>query len=181
MICKYLVIHPGSFLTAEENKLFYDKLLPYAEKMGVMIATENMFKWKDESETETVPSACGTSADFLRHLDVIDHPSFTACLDIGHAEMVNCEGAAKMIRALGDRISCLHVHDNDLYHDLHTFPFAGNANWNEITSALREIGYKGAFTFEADSFMKNYPDELIPACLTLLEKTGRYLINMIEG
>ena len=179
--CRHLVIHPGAFLTAEENKLFYDKLLPYAEKMGVLIATENMFKWKDETETETVPAACGTSEDFIRHLDVIDHPSFTACLDLGHAEMVNCEGAVSMIRALGDRISCLHVHDNDLYHDLHTFPFAGNANWSEIADALREIGYSGHFTFEADSFMKNYPDELIPACLHLLERTGRYLIDLIKG
>lgn len=179
--CRHLVIHPGAFLTAEENKLFYDKLLPYAEKMGVLIATENMFKWKDETETETVPAACGTSEDFIRHLDVIDHPSFTACLDLGHAEMVNCEGAVSMIRALGNRIGCLHVHDNDLYHDLHTFPFAGNANWREIADALREVGYSGHFTFESDSFMKNYPDELIPACLRLLERTGRYLISLIEA
>jgi sugar phosphate isomerase/epimerase len=149
--------------------------------MGVLIATENMFKWKDATETETVPAACGTSEDFIRHLDVIDHPSFTACLDLGHAEMVNCEGAVSMIRALGNRISCLHVHDNDLYHDLHTFPFAGNANWREIADALREIGYSGHFTFEADSFMKSYPDELIPACLYLLERTGRYLISLIEA
>ena len=179
--CRHLVIHPGAFLTAEENKLFYDKLLPYAEKMGVLIATENMFKWKDETETETVPAVCGTSEDFIRHLDVIDHPSFTACLDLGHAEMVNCEGAVSMIRALGNRIGCLHVHDNDLYHDLHTFPFAGNANWREIADALREVGYSGHFTFEADSFMKSYPDELIPACLRLLERTGRYLISLIEA
>ena len=37
-----------------------------------------------------------------------------------------------------------------------------------------------AFTFEADSFMSRYPDELLPSCEKLLHDTGRYLINLIE-
>lgn len=180
--CKYLVVHPGAFLTAEENKIhIYDKLLPYAKEKGVIIATENMFKWKDATETETVPASCGTAKDFAYHMQVIKHENFCACMDIGHAEMVNCEGAVKIIKALGNNIGCLHVHDNDLFDDCHTFPFVGNVNWKEVTKALKDIGYKGNLTFEADAFMKNYPDELIPACLSLLEKTGRYLINLIEN
>lgn len=179
--CKYLVVHPGAFLSAEENKIFYDKFLPYAKEKGVYIATENMFKWKDEREVETVPAACGTAEDFVRHMEVINHENFVACMDIGHAEMVNCEGAVKIIKALGKHIACLHVHDNDLFDDFHTFPFAGKINWKEVANALKEIGYKGCFTFEADAFMNNYPDELLPACLNLLEKTGRYLISLIEN
>ena len=180
--CKMLVVHPGSFLSAAENKKhIYDKLLPRAREKGVKIATENMFKWKDETETETVPSACGTAKDFVEHIDCINDEYFTACMDIGHAEMVNCEGSVKIIRALGKRIGCLHVHDNDLYDDLHTFPFCGKINWKEVAKALKDVGYSGNFTFEADAFMKNYPDELIPACLYLLEKTGRYLIKLIQN
>ena len=179
--CKILVVHPGSFLSAQENKKYiYDKLLPHAKEKGVKIATENMFKWKDETETETVPSACGTAKDFVEHIDCIKDENFVACIDIGHAEMVNCEGSVKIIRALGKRIGCLHVHDNDLFHDSHTFPFCGEIKWAEVARALKDIGYNGHFTFEADAFMKNYPDELIPACLSLLEKTGRYLISLIE-
>jgi sugar phosphate isomerase/epimerase len=159
----------------------YDLILPTAEKLGITVATENMFSWKDETETETVPSACGTAADFVEHIDIVSHPNCTACLDLGHAQMVNCEGAVALIRALGGkRIGALHVHDNDLYHDDHIFPFAGQSNWDEITSALAEIGYQGCFTYEADTFMRNYPNELIPACLHLLVQTGRYLIGEIE-
>lgn len=177
-----LVVHPGSFLSAEENKEYlYDKLLDYAKEQGVKIATENMFKWKDETETETVPSACGTGADFVRHIDYINNANFTACLDLGHASMVNCEGAVKMIYDLGSRISALHVHDNDLYDDKHVFPFQGDMDWVAITKALKEIGYKGHFTFEADCSMSRYPNELLPYMLVLLEKTGRYLINLIEN
>ncbi len=178
--CGITVIHPGAFLSAQENKEFYDALLPTAEKFGVKIATENMFKWKDETETETVPASCGTAKDFVEHMEVISHPNFTACMDVGHASMVNCEGAPTIIKALGKHIGCLHVHDNDLFDDLHTFPFSGKMNWNEVCKALKEVGYKGHFTYEADAFMNNYPDELIPACLYLLEKTGRYLIKLIE-
>lgn len=178
--CKMLVVHPASFLSAKENKEFYDKILPYAEEKGIMIATENMFKWKDETETETVPSACGTAKDFVEHMEVIKHPNFTACMDIGHAEMVNCEGAPVIIKALGDKIGCLHVHDNDKFDDWHTLPFTGKINWEEVCKALKEIGYKGHFTYEADSFLRKFPDELMESCLNLMEKTGRYLISQIE-
>lgn len=182
--CNIIVIHPGSFLSAEENKMYiYDKLLPYAKEMGVTIATENMFKWKDGcEEIETVPAACGTAHDFVEHIDLINHPNFTACLDIGHAEMVNCEGAVKLIKALGhDRLGALHVQDNDLFHDNHTLPFLGGINWVDIAKALKEINYKGHFTFENNAFLKGFPNELIPQALKLIEQTGRYIVNLIKN
>ena len=179
--CPIVVVHPSEPYTAEQNRdALYAKLMPVAEKLGVKVATENMFSWQDSRQLMTVPSACGTAADFVAHIDALPHPNFTACLDLGHAQMVNCEGAPKMIRALGKRIGALHVHDNDLIYDDHIFPFAGFSNWEEITSALAEIGYSGHFTFEADQSMTRYPDELLPYCLKLLERTGRYLIKRIE-
>lgn len=180
--CKTVVVHPDGFLSAKENKeCLYDKLMPYAEKYGVTIATENMFKWKDETETETVPAACGTSEDFIEHIDVMNSPYFTGCVDVGHAEMVNCEGATNMLRRLGhDRVGALHIHDNDLYYDLHTTPFVGKINWKEVAKALKDINYCGHFTFENTMFLRNFPDKLIPQCLKLIEKTGRYLVDLIE-
>lgn len=179
--CPIIVVHPAEKYTAEQNRdALYLKLMPVAERLGVKVATENMFSWQDERQLMTVPSACGTAEDFVAHIDVLPHSNFTACLDLGHAQMVNCEGAPRMIRALGKRIGALHVHDNDLIYDDHIFPFAGFSDWEEITSALAEVGYNGHFTFEADQFMVRYPDELLPYCLKLLERTGRYLIKRIE-
>lgn len=180
--CDTLVVHPGIPFTAEEDfERIYAPLLGDAERLGVRIAAENMYRWKDERETETVPASCGTAEDFVRHIDVGNSPYYTACLDVGHAQMQNCEGAAKMIRALGKkRLGALHVHDNDLKDDWHTFPFVGKSDWEEIVFALAEADYQGRFTFEADNFMERYPNELLPDCLTLLEKTGRYLIKKIE-
>ncbi|MBQ7643069.1 MAG: sugar phosphate isomerase/epimerase [Clostridia bacterium] len=179
---KIVVVHPEKWFSAEQNKAFYDKVLPAAKKAGVIIATENMFRWKDEKCEVTAPGACGTAEDFVRHIDLMNDPSFKGCLDIGHSQMVNCEGAVALIKALGkERICALHVHDNDLYHDDHVFPFIGKSDWKEICKALKDIGYDGHFTFEADATLKNYPSELIGDCLKLLAATGRYLVKLIEG
>ncbi len=178
-----VVIHPACITDAEGNyEMIYSKLLPHAKAHGVKIATENMFSWKDIEEGDTVPSACGTAADFVRYIDYVSDENFTACLDLGHASMMNCEGAPKMIYALGhDRLTALHVHDNDCLHDDHIFPFAGKMNWDDICKALADIDYSGDFTFEANEFLKGFPDELIPTCMELLEKTGRYLISKTEA
>lgn len=179
--CPTVVVHPVCKFTAQENfEQLYAKLLPTAVRYGIKIATENMFKWKDDTYKETVPAACGTAADFVAHVDIANSPYFTACLDLGHAQMVNCEGAVALIKGLGKRLGALHVHDNDLFHDDHTFPFVGRSNWEEITAALAEVGYDGDFTFEADSFFKNYPNELLDSGLKLLHDTGRYLISKID-
>ena len=181
--CPLIVVHPGAFYSAKENyERIYAPLLAVAERLGVRIATENMFKWKDETETQTVPAACGTGKDFADHIDCANgNPYFTACLDLGHAQMQNTEGAVSMIRALGGkRMGALHVHDNDLWDDIHTAPFVGKSDWEEITSALAEVGYDGHFTYETGGFFSRYPTEIFPELLRVLEKTGRYLIRRIE-
>lgn len=94
--------------------------------------------------------------------------------------MVNCEGAAYMIRQLGhNRVGSLHIHDNDLYNDLHTLPFLGKIDWKEVMRALKEIDYKGNFTYENTSFFKCFPDEFLMDCLVLSEKVGGYLMRLM--
>jgi sugar phosphate isomerase/epimerase len=88
-----------------------------------------------------------------------------------------------MIKLMGgDRIKALHVHDNDGKNDTHTLPYAssGVMDWDKITDALREIGYQGDLTYEADSFMSRFPAELLPDCERLMHAVGRHLIKMIE-
>ncbi len=181
--CKIAVVHPGNNCSAEENcEYLYKPLLPVAKKLGVRMATENMWNW-NEWGTQSHPAACGLAEDFIKHIDLIGDDYLIGCLDIGHAEMRNVEGAAHMIRAMGNkRIRTLHVHDNDLVNDNHTFPFMGRIEWQPIIDAFKEIGYDGTFTFECDdAVMKRYPVELFPAVLKLLEQTGRFFISKIEN
>ncbi len=178
-----IVIHPGNNFDAKTNyEYLYSKLLPLAERYNLRIATENMWNKKDGlPHFEAIPAACGTNEDFAKHIDISANPRLVACVDIGHAEMKNSEGAANMIRKLGhDKVKALHVHDNDLIHDNHVFPFTGKIEWNDIISALKDIDYDGNFTFEADSTLARFPDELIPACYEMLEKIGRYFVSKLE-
>lgn len=177
--CPILVVHPGNDFTAEQNyEYIYSKILPFAREANVKIATENMWNW--DEETYTHPAACGTEKDFIAHVDIACDEFMTACLDIGHSHMAQAPGAPNLIRALGkNRLGALHVHDNDLCHDSHTIPFLGNIDWNAVILALKEINYQGNFTFEADSFLRGFPEELLPSALSHMEKIGRYFIKRI--
>lgn len=178
-----VVVHPGNNYGPQDNyKYLYEKILPEAEKLNIRIATENMWNTiQGIDHFEAVPAACGTSSDFAAHIDIAQSNRLVACVDIGHAEMKNSEGAANMIRALGhDRVKALHVHDNDCLHDSHVAPFAGQIKWDPVIEALRDIDYDGNFTYEADSWMPGLPDELFSAKLEFLEKTGRYFIQRLQ-
>lgn len=186
---KIVVVHPYCFsATLEEGVIenrdhLFAKLLPVAHELGIKLATENMFVGRKTADGvyQTFPGACGTCDDFVRYIDVIGDDALTACLDIGHASMINCEGAPALIRALGkERIGCLHVHDNDCIHDDHVFPYMGKIDWEEVCRALAEIDYTGDVTFEADAGYCSYPTEALPAATALLATIGRHLISRIE-
>ena len=178
--CGMLVVHPANNYGAADNYTnLYEKLLSLAERLGVRLATENMWNW-DEEKTVTHPTACGTVEDFCAQIDIANSYYMTGCLDLGHAEMTGAPGAATMIRGLGkSRLGCLHVHDNDLARDKHTLPYQGKIDWEGVIEALREIGYEGHFTYEAGNFIKRYPDELVMAGLMHMEQVGRYFIKRI--
>jgi hypothetical protein len=65
------IIHPDVYESAERNTEMHLKLLPFAKEHGVKIATENMYSWNRE-KNESAFGACGTSADFKKHLDLIN-------------------------------------------------------------------------------------------------------------
>ncbi len=46
--------------------------------------------------------------------------------------------------------------------------------------ALREIGYAGDFTFEADGFIRFMPKPLIPHGMKFMLETGHYMASEIE-
>ncbi|MBR6742199.1 MAG: sugar phosphate isomerase/epimerase [Clostridia bacterium] len=174
------IIHPDNNKTAEQNAEMYAELLPFAKSCGVKIATENMWNWSPEKNESTV-AACSTSADFVRHIDIMNDDFLVACLDLGHAEMRGSgDGAVNMIRALGHRIKALHIHDNDRLHDSHQIPFSMSIDFCAIVKALKEIDYKGYFTLEADTFLKAYNSENVFEGLLRLKESARRLADMFE-
>ncbi len=187
---KTIVVHPCQHLDYlkagipeqlfEMNMAFYRRLIPYCEEYGIKVALENMWRNRDGSR-KIDHSTLSRPEEFIRYIDELGNPCFTACLDIGHAMLV-CEDIPAFIRKLGaERLTALHVHDVDGLTDTHTAPYYGICPWDEITAALGEIGYHGDFTYEATSFIKNLPAELFLSGSMHLANIGRYLISKIEG
>lgn len=156
---------------------FYDSLLKYAKEFNVRIGIENIFNWYPGDSTAS-PGTCTSADEFVKYLDVLGSDYFTGCLDVGHSSMQNTGGESveHMIRALGkDRLKALHIHDNDLIYDLHSLPFVQKIRWDDVISALVEIQYDGELTFEADAFLRRFPEELVEHVSRLMLEVGRYL------
>ena len=61
-----------------------------------------------------------------------------------------------------------------------TLPGLGKMPYEEICAALKEIGYQGLFTLEADNFIKNLPDALLPSAVAFMAKNARYYASLCE-
>ena len=175
---KYCIIHPLCYDTPQSNAEMYLELIPFAKEHNVKIATENMFLWKNDMACF---APCGTPESFNEHLDIVDDEYLVACLDIGHAEMKGTNtNAVEMIKALNGRLKCLHIHDNDKWHDLHQIPFSGKVDFSPIVKALKEINYDGDFTLESSSYLKDYNKDNILLGAKKLAESARKLADMFE-
>lgn len=178
---KICIIHPNNNKSPEENAEMYFDLLPFAKQHGVKIATENMWNWNDEKD-ESSFAACSTSESFVKHIDAVNDEFFVACLDLGHAEMRGSgSGAVNMIKALGNRLQALHIHDNDKWHDEHQIPFSMSIDFEAVVKALKEINYSGWFTLEADRYLNAYSAENMSEGIKNLAASARRLADMFEA
>ena len=186
---KIIVVHPCQHLVYaddgvpeklfEINMKFYQSLKPYCEEYGIRVALENM--WQMLEMNKISHSTCSRPDEFIKYIDTLDSDCFTACLDVGHANLC-CEDPADFVKALGKkRLGALHVHDVDGIRDLHTLPYFGMGNWDKFTKALAEIDYEGDFTYESGNFDFGKPKELYTCYEKLAVETGRFLINKING
>jgi len=177
---KICIIHPDNNKSAQENAEMYFELLPFAKDHGVKIATENMWNWDDKKD-ESSFAACATSESFVEHIDAVNDGFFVACLDIGHAEMRGSgSGAAEMIRALGNRLQALHIHDNDKWHDSHQIPFSMSIDFDAVVSALKDIDYQGYFTLEADRYLNDFNEENVLEGIRNLAVSAKKLADMFD-
>lgn len=205
-----VVIHPGAVKgdSREEffckNIAFYKSLIPAAEETGVCVLIENIGNYAD-------PYYLWNGADLREMLDRVDHPLFNACWDVGHAHHFWPEDGNQYdsILALGEKLKALHIHENCGYFDeprmhyridMHTMPFASvhsPMSFDEILQALKDVGYKGTFSFEclfpAKKFHANFVYQgervtklqMLPLSLwqkfnTVIWDMGRYMLETYD-
>lgn len=147
-----LVVHSGYApgLTVDEtmlrNREFFMPILERAEKYGVNILVENFNKMHKEG-TYWIDNA----PDLLRMIEFVDHPLFHAVWDVGHANMQEMP-QDEALRMLGSHVMALHIQDNTGEKDRHLVPFLGTLNLDSVMCGLKDIGYKGYFTFEVGRY-----------------------------
>jgi sugar phosphate isomerase/epimerase len=113
-----------------------DVLLPVAEAAGIRLALENL-----------PPGFLGGQVeDVATLLAELRHPQLGFCLDTGHANMT--AGCDAWMDACGDRLICLHLHDNDGQTDSHQPPGHGTIVWETLIPRLRSCGYRGPWVSE---------------------------------
>lgn len=174
-----IIIHavttPDDIDIYEYNRIFYRSFLPYCEKFGIEVAVENIGRGHTDEEKKI--GIWKSAEDFCEFIQGLESPWFCACVDIGHAAVMN--GLPEdFIRSMDPALlKALHVHDTDFVNDCHALPYLQRQNWDEIMRALAQVDYQGDLNLEVLLYTERFPDELVVPALRFAENTGRYLIK----
>ena len=153
-------------------------MIPYCEKAGINIAIENLFT--NDKKRGRLFTRFGTPETLNSLIEKVDSPYAVACIDVAHAELTGTD-ADKFIRGVKpELLQALHIHDNEYLNDKHTLPFNGKFNWENIMTALKEVGYKGDLTLEIIGWIPQYPNELLPQAMKFAAEVGKHLISIFE-
>ena len=164
-------------LMHELNFKMFTRIIPFAKKYGIKIATET---FGDAVKFE----ACdffGNIDEFIKSYNDIRSVEdfkdyFTICVDTGHSNKAsrfnNNPEPAEVIRRLGSDITCLHLNDNDKMTDQHKIPMTGCINWEDVFDALDEIGYTGCYNMEI--VLNKYGNEMAI-------ETGAFAVKLLKN
>lgn len=152
--CKTYVVHIGArccyYRPYDEQKIrdlacdTLEKMIPAAEKEGIVIAVENSFE------------PTNTADEVLYYINKFPSPNVGVCYDSGHANIMTGEGKDpakygidmtrpwdnqivfenQTLEKLSQHIVACHLHDNNGYSDQHRLPGTGTTNWERILPAL---------------------------------------------
>ena len=86
-----------------------------------------------------------------------------------------------MIKTLGNRLQALHIHDTNCYQDNHDLPYTEKIPFADILKTLKEYGYKGDITLEADAYARRFPLELYPQAMRFMAEIAEYMRKTVCG
>lgn len=122
----------------DRSRAELEKLIPEAEKRGVKIAVENVWNKFLLSPLE-----------MKRYVDDLNSPNLGVYFDVGNIILYGFP--QHWIRILGSRIFKVHVKDFKaaVGNGGGFVPLlAGDVNWPEVITALKEVGYNDTLTAE---------------------------------
>ena len=181
---RWMVMHPDTLVsdggvdsrTMKSNVDFFRRLADEAGKYGMGIAIENMWG----KTREGVPRFAIEPAELCELIDRVNAENVGACWDAEHGSIEKLN-QGEAIRLLGRRLKALHISDQTAADNIHILPYMGFTDWDEVLSALADIGYDHSFTFEIQHYLLYLPMELVPSAICLSREVGEYMIRRIEN
>lgn len=167
----------------ELNLSLFTNMLSLAAEYNVPVATETF----GDAPGLGVCDFFGNIDEFVCGYEAVCAASphaalFKTCVDTGHSNKATRYGnptPADVIRRLGTRTVCLHLHDNDTFTDQHKIPGTGCIDWEDVLCALDEVGYDGYYNMECA--LNYYGDDFLIECGAFAVKAMRQLIKNHEG
>jgi len=115
-----------------------ETVLKVCRHNDVPLALENVVANQTDSATCKLGDRPG---DFEAIYAALDSEYLALCLDVGHAHAG--EGIGAYVEPFGDRIACVHCHDNSGRGDEHLAIGDGTVLWSEVAAALGAAGFSG--------------------------------------
>lgn len=106
------------------------KVLKYCAKVNIPLAIENIRN--------------NTLLDYV--FANIKSESLKFCYDIGHNNVFTPN--EDLLDKYGDKLYCLHLHDNMGEKDDHTLNKYGSIDWNKFANKLKELKFNGNLDYE---------------------------------
>ena len=177
------VLHINGGTTLPEEERLERQTLHLRELVEFVQGTDFTFCLENLMSNPTV-----TDADkLLSWIEKLGGKNLGICLDTGHLHYarrglkVTAQTHKEFILKAGKYLKALHIHDNDGTTDQHLAPYAirGNGvNWEDVVSALRQIGYDGLFNLEVPGEIDSYRPPYILRCkLRCMKDMVDYMIS----
>ncbi|GMQ57952.1 hypothetical protein AN1V17_23470 [Vallitalea sediminicola] len=178
---EWLVIHAGTDFSSPQlvkdskrkNIEYFKPLIEFAGKHNVGIAIENLW----DLNISPLRRYTTTSEELVDLVDSLNYKNLGICWDVEHANIMKQE-QLPALQLIGKRLKATHISDNIGKDDDHILPYSGHTNWEEIMSALKEINYKGDFTYEIHRYTERVPDELVLSALIHSVNVGNHLLSL---
>lgn len=158
---KCVVVHmKGEYNQVGEKRLL--RVLDFCKKKNVALAVENI----DEQKL------------FFDIFEKINHPFLKFCYDSGHNHCFDPE--IDYLEKYGDKLICMHLHDNAGKRDEHTLNRFGTIDWEKIAKKLAKLDTEN-LVLDYEVLMCSHANEVTAEeCLNETFKQAKELDKMIE-
>lgn len=122
-----LVKHPAYYRGFINSKIkFWKKFIKQFENAGITAVLENTYENTPDILIDIVENVC---SDNLK-----------LCIDTGHVNINSSKSCAEWIKAFGNNLHHMHLHNNFGSHDDHNSVLNGTIDFNEVLNTLLETG-----------------------------------------